>query len=98
TQSEAMNAGIAYIPEDRHQQGLVLDFSIAENVTLPILTRLFRRLLVVRATEREVARSFTEQFRVRMTGVDQAVSALSGGNQQNAGLANVRGAQQHAGD
>ena len=69
-----MNAGIAYIPEDRHQQGLVLDFSIAENVTLPILSRLFRRLLVVRATEREVARTFTEQFRVRMTGVDQAVS------------------------
>ncbi len=82
-----MNAGIAYIPEDRHQQGLVLDFSIAENVTLPILSRLFRRLLVVRATEREVARTFTEQFRVRMTGVDQVVSALSGGNQQKVVLA-----------
>jgi rhamnose transport system ATP-binding protein len=87
TPSEAMNAGIAYLPEDRHQQGLVLDFSIAENVTLPILSRLFRRLLVTRATEREVARTFTEQFRVRMTGVDQAVSALSGGNQQKVVLA-----------
>ena len=41
-----MNAGIAYLPEDRHQEGLVLDFSIAENVTLPILPRLFPRLLV----------------------------------------------------
>ena len=36
--SAALGAGIAYVPEDRHQDGLVLDFSIAENVTLPILT------------------------------------------------------------
>ena len=41
---EAMAAGVAYLPEDRHQDGLVLDFSIAENVTLPILPRLFPRL------------------------------------------------------
>jgi rhamnose transport system ATP-binding protein len=87
TPSEALDAGIAFIPEDRHQQGLVLDFTIAENVTLPILTRLFRRYLIVRATERDVARSFTDQFRVRMTGVDQVVSALSGGNQQKVVLA-----------
>ena len=44
--SAAMDAGIAYLPEDRHQEGLVLDFSIAQNVTLPILPRLFPRLLV----------------------------------------------------
>ena len=41
TPSEALRAGIAYVPEDRHQDGLVLDFSIAENVTLPILPRIF---------------------------------------------------------
>ena len=44
--SEAMHAGVAYLPEDRHLEGLVLDFPIAQNVTLPILPRLFRRLLV----------------------------------------------------
>jgi rhamnose transport system ATP-binding protein len=85
--SEAMNAGIAYLPEDRHQEGLVLDFTIAQNVTLPILPRLFPRFLVRASTERKVAHDYTEQFRVRMTGVDQLVGALSGGNQQKVVMA-----------
>jgi rhamnose transport system ATP-binding protein len=85
--SDAMSEGIAYLPEDRHQEGLVLDFTIAQNVTLPILPRLFPRLLVSGATERRVAVEHTEQFNVRMTGVDQEVGALSGGNQQKVVLA-----------
>ena len=85
--SAAMTAGIAYLPEDRHQEGLVLDFSIAQNVTLPILPRLFPQLLVKAATERSVAADETRAFNVRMTGVEQLVGALSGGNQQKVVLA-----------
>jgi rhamnose transport system ATP-binding protein len=85
--SDAMHAGIAYLPEDRHQEGLVLGFSIAQNVTLPILPRLFPRLLVRASAERAVADEYTEQFNVKMTGVDQMVAALSGGNQQKVVLA-----------
>ena len=85
--SAAMDAGIAYLPEDRHQQGLVLDFSIAENVTLPILPRLFPQLVIDTGKEREVANEYTARFDVRMTGVDQPVGALSGGNQQKVVLA-----------
>jgi rhamnose transport system ATP-binding protein len=85
--SAAMHAGVAYLPEDRHQQGLVLDFTIAQNVTLPILPRLFPRFLVRAAAERKVAHTYTEQFNVRMTSVDQLVGALSGGNQQKVVLA-----------
>ena len=66
----------------------MLDFSIAENVTLPILPRLFPRLFVRESTERaRRATSYATQFRVRMTGVDQLVGALSGGNQQKVVLA-----------
>jgi rhamnose transport system ATP-binding protein len=85
--SEAMDAGIAYVPEDRHQDGLVLDFSIAENVTLPILRRLFRRLLTRGSAERALAQGYVDQLRVRTTGVRQEVGALSGGNQQKVVIA-----------
>jgi rhamnose transport system ATP-binding protein len=87
TPSDAMDAGVAYLPEDRHQEGLVLDFPIAQNVTLPILPRLFPRFLVRASVERQVARDYTDQFNVRMVGVDQLVGALSGGNQQKVVLA-----------
>ena len=85
--SEALRAGVAYVPEDRHQDGLVLDFSITNNITLPILGRLFPRLLLRARTEAEVATQFSERLQVRMTGVDQAVKALSGGNQQKVVIA-----------
>ena len=87
TPGAAMRAGLAYLPEDRHQEGLVLDFSIAQNVTLPILPRLFPRLLVHPSKERALAKGYAERFDVRMAGVDQPVGALSGGNQQKVVLA-----------
>ncbi len=85
--SEALGSGIAYVPEDRHQDGLVLDFSIAHNITLPVLPRLFPRLFLHARTEAEIAARFSDRLRVRTTGVDQAVSALSGGNQQKVVIA-----------
>ncbi len=79
---QAMEHGIAYVPEDRHQQGLVMNFSIAANVTLPILQKVSRLGLVDPRRERQLARAYSEQLRVRSTGVEQLVNALSGGNQQ----------------
>jgi len=85
--SGALAAGLAYVPEDRHQDGLVLDFPIASNITLPILAHLFPRLLVRREVENDIARDYATQLQVRMTGVDQDASALSGGNQQKVVIA-----------
>jgi rhamnose transport system ATP-binding protein len=83
----ALGAGVAYVPEDRHQEGLVLDFPISSNVSLPILPRLFPRYFLRPARERELAERYTAEFDVRMTDVDQRVSALSGGNQQKVVIA-----------
>jgi rhamnose transport system ATP-binding protein len=83
----ALDAGIAYVPEDRHQQGLVLDFPISSNVTLPILRRLFPRWVIRSSTERRVAGDYASQLDIRMRSVDQLVASLSGGNQQKVVLA-----------
>ena len=85
--SAALRNGLVYVPEDRHQDGLILDFSIASNVTLPILPRLFPRLFPRPAVERRLARRYVDRLQVRTTGVEQLVSALSGGNQQKVVIA-----------
>ena len=84
---DAMRLGIVYVPEDRHAQGLVLDFSIAANVSLPIVERLSRLLVVDRVQERQIATDYSKQLQVRSTGVEQAASGLSGGNQQKVVIA-----------
>jgi rhamnose transport system ATP-binding protein len=87
TPSGALRAGIAYVPEDRHLDGLVSGFSIAENVTLPILPRLFPRLFVRSNRERDLAAGYAERLRIRSTGMDELIEALSGGNQQKVVIA-----------
>lgn len=83
-----MKYGIAYVPEDRHQHGLIMDFSIARNMTLPVLLRQANVLgLVNQRREREIAQDYSRQLQVRSAGIDQLVRALSGGNQQKVVLA-----------
>lgn len=79
---DAMQHGIAYVPEDRHQQGLVMNFSIASNITLGILQQVSRLGLLDSRQEQRIASKYSDQLRVRSTGVEQLVNALSGGNQQ----------------
>ena len=84
----AMRLGISFLPEDRHQQGLVLQFPIRANETLPILRQLANRLgLVDRPKEIKLARDFAGRMRVIATGVEQRTDTLSGGNQQKVLLA-----------
>jgi rhamnose transport system ATP-binding protein len=87
TASAALGAGLAYVPEDRHLDGLVEGFSIAENVTLPILPRLFPRLFLRNSRERELADGYIERLRIRSTGAGELIEALSGGNQQKVVIA-----------
>jgi ABC-type sugar transport system ATPase subunit len=87
TPSEALHAGVAYVPEDRHLDGLVAGFSIAENVSLPIISRLFPHLFIRGSRESNLAAGYAERLRIRSTGVGELIEALSGGNQQKVVIA-----------
>jgi len=85
--SEALGAGVAYVPEDRHIDGLVEGFTISENVTLPIIPRLFPHLFMRTGRERTLTAGYAERLRIRATGMDDLIESLSGGNQQKVVIA-----------
>lgn len=79
---DSLDAGIGYIPEDRHLQGLVLNRSVAENATLTVADQLGPWGTVLPSRTREFARSMIASLDIKTTGPEQPVSGLSGGNQQ----------------
>jgi rhamnose transport system ATP-binding protein len=78
----AMRAGIAFVPEDRRQQGLVMDLSIARNATMTRMRRLSRGGLISGRAERRLAEEWARRLQLRFHRLDDPVSFLSGGNQQ----------------
>ncbi|MGP9021777.1 sugar ABC transporter ATP-binding protein [Streptomyces sp. BR1] len=78
----ALAAGIGYIPEDRHRQGLVPQRSVAENATLTVTDQLGPWGTVLPSRTREFAKSVIASLDIKTQGPGQAVSGLSGGNQQ----------------
>jgi rhamnose transport system ATP-binding protein len=85
--TRAMAAGIGFVPEDRRQQGLVMEQSIARNVTLASLRRLSRFGFIRSATERRFARDWALRLQVKYGRLSSPMTSLSGGNQQKVVLA-----------
>jgi rhamnose transport system ATP-binding protein len=85
--ASAMAAGIGYVPEDRRQQGLVMDMSVQQNVALASLARLRQAGLVRSAAERAFATDWAQRLRLKYGRLTDPVSMLSGGNQQKVVLA-----------
>ncbi|MDH2444840.1 sugar ABC transporter ATP-binding protein [Amnibacterium sp. CER49] len=83
----AIAAGLALIPEDRRDQGLVLDHSVRENLLLPLLGRIRRGPLLDLPAGRVLAQSLIERFGVKVAHPGRPVRLLSGGNQQKVVLA-----------
>jgi AI-2 transport system ATP-binding protein len=78
---EAIELGIAYLPEDRHLHGGFLAANIKENITASILFRLSRVFLRGKQ-EKKLAQEFVHMLHIKTTGDDQKLKYLSGGNQQ----------------
>jgi simple sugar transport system ATP-binding protein len=76
--------GVSHIPEDRQESGLVLDFTVAENMILDSYygEPFSHGILMDWDSARQTASRLVKQYDVRTPGIDVAVSTLSGGNQQ----------------
>jgi rhamnose transport system ATP-binding protein len=83
----AMRAGIAFVPEDRRQQGLVMDLSIARNATITRLRALSRAGLIRGGAEKRLAQEWATRLQLKFHDIDDPVAFLSGGNQQKVVLA-----------
>jgi general nucleoside transport system ATP-binding protein len=83
------HSSVGYIPEDRQTMGLVLQFSIAQNLILKAFKYLpfCRRFLLQQEAIANRAQTAMQEFDIRATGIDIKVSQLSGGNQQKVVLA-----------
>jgi ribose transport system ATP-binding protein len=81
--------GLGYLSEDRQGEGLALPLSIADNVTLTRLSSCSRHGLLRPGLQRAQAAARAGELHVRMSGPDQRVRALSGGNQQKVAVARL---------
>ncbi|MBV9290058.1 MAG: sugar ABC transporter ATP-binding protein [Hyphomicrobiales bacterium] len=85
--SEAMRAGVVYLPADRRVEGLFLGLSVEENIVASSLRKLGGAVWVRDGQAREAAGRFVQSLAVRTPSIDQTVAKLSGGNQQKVVLA-----------
>jgi len=83
----AMAAGIGFVPEDRRQQGLVMDMSVQQNVALASLHNLERGGLIRAKAERSMAADWAARLKIKYGRLTDPVAMLSGGNQQKVVLA-----------
>ncbi len=89
TPRKVTESGVGHIPQDRHKHGLVLDYSIRDNMVLQTYYKepFSKRGLMNYKAVAEKAKALIEKFDVRTPSVDVPARALSGGNQQKAIIA-----------
>ncbi len=89
TPRERWRRRVGMLSEDRAREGLALDLSVGDNVTLASLDRIARSGFVPRGAVEDAALPWIERLRIRCAGPGARVRALSGGNQQKVALARL---------
>lgn len=85
---EAIDLGIAMVPEDRKDQGILPNISVKGNISIAVLRNLLNKLgMVNTAKETTIAENAIRKYKIRTPDADKQISQLSGGNQQKAILA-----------
>ena len=91
----ALAAGIGFVPEDRHVQGLIPQRSVAENATLTVTDQLGPFGTVLPSRTRAFAQRMIAELDIKTPGPAAPVSALSGGNQQKVVIARALATEPH---
>lgn len=84
---DAIDKGIALIPEDRKKQGLVLKNTVAYNITLTVQKKYKKFIHVNKKIHDEIVNKYIKAFSIKTPSVEEIVNNLSGGNQQKIVLA-----------
>jgi ABC-type sugar transport system ATPase subunit len=79
---DAIEAGIALCPEDRKEDGLVLDRSINDNVCMPVLDKLVTRGFLDQGAREKLANDAVKAYSIKTPTIKKLTRELSGGNQQ----------------
>lgn len=87
TPVNAIANGLGFLTENRKEEGLVLDFSIGENIVLPSLKSFVRKGFVDKKTEDDFVNMMIDRLKIKVQSSHDIVGNLSGGNQQKAVIA-----------
>lgn len=79
---DGKKCGMAFVPEDRKQQGLVLPFSVESNISMASLSNLKNGVFLSKGKERKMAENKISELLIKTSSPQTAVVGLSGGNQQ----------------
>jgi ribose transport system ATP-binding protein len=84
---DAIRAGIGLVPEDRNLNGLIVEMTVEENITLVGLNHYQKMKMIQFKMVRSIAREMVKKLDIRLRNIYQVVESLSGGNQQKVALA-----------
>lgn len=89
--TDAITKGIGLLPENRQTEGLILDWGIGSNITLPELKSYVNHLFIQENVERTTSRELAERVDTKAVTIFDKASSLSGGNQQKVVVAKALG-------
>ncbi|MFS0785219.1 sugar ABC transporter ATP-binding protein [Shouchella sp. 1P09AA] len=84
---QAIEKGIGFVSEDRKSKGLIVDFSVRDNISLTNLSAVSSSGMMLRTKEQQLYEELVKKLGVRTSGPNQQAKSLSGGNQQKVVIA-----------
>jgi ribose transport system ATP-binding protein len=84
---ESIGRGVGLVPEDRKEQGLVLDLTVANNICMSAISKITNLFFLNQKKENKFAKQYVDRLNIQTPSTQQVVKYLSGGNQQRVVIA-----------